>query len=156
MNFALCVIYLSVLGVLAHYVGERLPREEIDPDAFPYRSFSFEAEGRIYEKIGIKRWKDKLPDMSRIMKDMVPKRVSGRDVDSLRLLIRETCVAEKVHLWLMALGLGCLAICKGIGGRIIAALNIIGNLPFIIIQRYNRPRLKRALNKLEARGQTKA
>lgn len=150
MDFALCLVYLASLGVVAHILGEKLPREEIDPEAFPYRAFGFEKGGRIYERLGIRRWKDRVPDMSRIMRDMIPKRIEGKaDSESLRALVAETCIAEKVHLWLMALGLGCLAICKGIGGRIITALNIIGNLPFIIIQRYNRPRLKKALTKLE-------
>ena len=60
-------------------------------------------------------------------------------------MIQETCIAELVHGVLCIAGLYCFQIWPGTGGLLIAALNVLGNLPYIIIQRFNRPRLVRLL-----------
>ena len=65
--------------------------------------------------------------------------------------MKETCVAESVHIILCLLGLGLLAIWPGPGGMVMTALYLLlGNLPFIVIQRYNRPRLLSLLEKKRA------
>lgn len=84
--------------------------------------------------------------MSRLFKKIMPaKNLSGK-VDEKRLIvmIRETCAAELTHFLLCITGLFCLYIWQGLGGAIVYAVYVLlGNLPFIIIQRYNRPRLLR-------------
>ena len=61
-------------------------------------------------------------------------------------MIQETCIAEFVHIVLFVLGFGCVLIWEGPGGWMAAAVyNLLGNVPFILIQRYNRPRLQRLL-----------
>ena len=59
-------------------------------------------------------------------------------------MIQETCVAELTHVLLSVCGLYALRLWPGAGGVLITAVYILfGNVPFIIIQRYNRPRLQR-------------
>ena len=58
--------------------------------------------------------------------------------------LRETCVAEFIHVLLSILGFGAVFIVGGAWGWIISIVYFLaGNLPYIIIQRYNRPRLLR-------------
>ena len=148
MEFLHCLIYLAVVGAAAFVVGRLLPCGWPDPDRGWWCSFPAEQEGRIYEKLHIRRWHKKLPDMSRILPRFIPaKKLEGRDLQRLPEMIRETCVAELIHLLLCLAGLHCLRIWRGVGGVVVAALNICGNLPFVIIQRYNRPRLKRLLRR---------
>lgn len=151
MGFWHCVIYLALVGAAAFVVGRLLPWNWPDPDGAWWCSFPFEREGCIYEKLYIRRWQKKLPDMSRILPRFIPaKHLAGRDLQRLPEMIRETCVAELIH-WLLCLaGLHCLRLWRGVGGVMISLLNICGNLPFIIIQRYNRPRLKRLLHRSRA------
>ena len=52
------------LGALAFFGGEKLPRRWFRPDAFPYRQAAWEQNGAVYEKLGIRVWKDIFPDMS--------------------------------------------------------------------------------------------
>ena len=52
-------------------------------------------------------------------------------------------MAECIHLLLPLAGLYCLRLWPGAGGVIVALLYFLGNLPFVLIQRYNRPRLQR-------------
>ena len=41
--------YIALIGILAHILGEALPRKWFHWDRFPYRTFSWEREGRVYE-----------------------------------------------------------------------------------------------------------
>ena len=66
-------------------------------------------------------------------------------------MIQETCVAELVHGLLCLSGLACLKLWPGMGGAIITLLNLVVNLAYVAIQRYNRPRLLRLLRNTEKR-----
>ena len=72
-------------------------RNEISLCAAVYCAAEWENGGKVYEKLGIKHWKDFLPDMSRIMPDMVKKKVTKQSREQgMGVLIAETCVAECV------------------------------------------------------------
>ena len=142
-GFWRAALYAAALGVLAHPVGQALPRRWFDPHQAPYRCRDWEKGGRVYNKLHIRRWKDRLPDMSRLMPDMVKKKLSAADPMSL---VQETCVAEFTHFVLILLGFYALRLWPGTGGAVVTAIYILfGNLPFLIIQRYNRPRLQKLL-----------
>ena len=142
MSLLYAALYVAALGILSHFVGQALPRAHFDPQKFPYRSADWENGGKVYEKLGIKHWKDRLPDMSKIMPDMVKKKMSAVKSQGMDVLIAETCVAECVHWALMLLSLGMFFFWRGAWAVVFwLVYNLLGNLPFIIIQRYNRPRL---------------
>ena len=142
MSLLYVALYVAALGILSHFVGQALPRAHFDPQKFPYRSADWENGGKVYEKLGIKHWKDFLPDMSRIMPDMVKKKMTAAKEQGTDVLIAETCVAECVHWALMLLSLGIFFFWRGAWAVVFwLVYNLLGNLPFIIIQRYNRPRL---------------
>ena len=85
--------------------------------------------------------------MSRIFPFLMPaKKLTADTFADLPRMIQETCVAEMIHFLLSLSGLACLVIWPGAGGIILTLVYILlGNLPFIIIQRYNRPRLQKLL-----------
>ena len=90
--------------------------------------------------------------MSRVSKRMVPKRLEPKaSADKIEALIKETCVAELIHWLLIFTAVPCFFIWRGAGGAVVFALYATGNLGFIVIQRYNRPRLI----KLETRRKLK-
>lgn len=155
MDFLRCVCYYAVAGIASFFVGRLVSRHRFRYDAVPFRPFPFEKEGRIYKKIGIARWQGKVPDMSRILKGLMPpKALAGRpDRETLLVMVQETCVAELVH-WLLCLaGLASLWLWPGAGGLLSWLLYcLVGNLPFILIQRYNRPRLLKLLER-QSRGE---
>ena len=142
------VFYLLALSLLAHPVGQALPRRWFSGDRWPWASAPFEKEGRFWRKLGVHRWKDKVPDMSRLLGDMVKKQLAPDGKTDYALLVQETCVAECVHFCLGLLPLGAFALCRsGWMVCIVAVYILLGNLPFQIIQRYNRPRLLRLMRK---------
>ena len=76
MGFWHCALYLAVIG-LASSAAALLPRRWFHADRFPFRPQRWEHEGKIYEKLAVQRWKDKLPDMSRFLPWLTQKQVSA-------------------------------------------------------------------------------
>lgn len=137
-----CLIYIASVGLISFALGRLIPRDVLDENSFPFRSFGFESDGRIYEKLGIKSWMNRLPDMSRMLPQLMPtKKLDGKMTEKLPVMIKETCIAELVHILLIPAGFGCLFILSGTGGAIVTAVYEIINSLFILIQRYTRPRL---------------
>jgi len=156
MKLIKSVVYVGVLGILSHFIGEALPRKIFCLKAFPFRPFGFEKSGKIFLVLKVKKWKDKVPDMSKIARDMLPKRIS-QDATSndLLKLAKETCVAESVHHALNIMFIGIYFIWKNNVGVFLVILSVALNTPYIIIQRYNRPKLISLAEKLSKREEKK-
>ena len=132
MGFLRCCVYYGILAVVSFFIGRLLPKSWFHGDKFPYRCASWEA---------------KLFRMSKIVPKLIPAKKLGTDFRAqLPRMIEETCVAEFTHFVLILLGFYALRLWPGTGGAVVTAIYILfGNLPFLIIQRYNRPRLQKLL-----------
>lgn len=152
-GFWKCACYIALTGVISFFLGRVLPKKWFVADKFPYRGFRFERGGRIYEKISIHKWQNKVPDMSKIVPFLMPaKKLTGDFEEKLPRMIEETCVAEFIHGLLCMSGFVCIGLWEGVGGWIISLLNVVlFNLPFVLIQRYNRPRLMKLMRKCSER-----
>lgn len=150
MEFIKCVVYLIVLGLLFFLIGRLMSKMPLPVDCKLFQSMTFENEGRVYNKLKVKEWKGRVPDMSLILpRVMPPKRVSINDSSStLELLLKETCIAEITHELLCFFGFACTLIWRGLGGFCVSVIYMLGNLPYIIIQRYNRPKLRKLLSQV--------
>ena len=142
MEFWNCFGYCAFIAIAAFFIGRILPKRWFHAEMFPYASYSFEKNGKIYDRLHIRKWMNRLPDMSRVFKKWMPaKKLDGSCREKLPLLIRETCIAEFIHTAEGIAGFYCIWIWPGIGGFVLGLLFLLGNLPFILIQRYNRPRM---------------
>lgn len=150
------VVPVAVIGILAHAIGEALPRRWFDASRFPYRAYAFERNGRFYEALGIRKWKNVLPDKSRIAPGTYRKAIRGsaqqHSAAHMERLLQETCVAECVHWALLVISPILLFTMESPAAYVMTPLYGLSNLPYIMIQRYNRPRLA----VLSARMQRKA
>ena len=151
------LLLAAALGIPAFPLGEMLPRRWFHPERFPYRSAAWEQGGAFYEKLHIRRWKDSFPDMSRLIPKAYTKKIGMlRDPEHVRRLIAETCSAEAVHWVLLLLSLPLFPAVMGPWGWLaLLVYNLAGNLPPIIIQRYNRPRMALLLAKMERAARKK-
>ena len=147
---------VAVIGILAHVIGEALPRRWFDASRFPYRAYAFERNGRFYEALGIRKWKNVLPDKSRIAPGTYREAIRGsaqqHSAAHMERLLQETCVAECVHWALLVISPILLFTMESPAAYVMTPLYGLSNLPYIMIQRYNRPRLA----VLSARMQRKA
>ena len=143
--FIICLCYAAGLGVLSFFLGRLLPKRWLHPDKFPFRTYAWEE--KLWKALQIRKWQAKVPDMSRIFTNIMPaKKLKRQTLSDLPRMIQETCVAEWTHGILSIAGLAMLWFWPGIGGICMTAVYILlGNLPFIVVQRFNRPRLQKLL-----------
>lgn len=142
MEFLECVSYLARLGAFSFMIGRLLANKDIPWERFHFNLFNGKKESEFYNLIKVHKWQKKVPDMSKLFTRLMPPKAINKDYRvMLPTMIKETYIAEIIHVSLMFLGFKCCRIWKSIGGMIVAILNVFGNLPFVIIQRYNRPRL---------------
>jgi glycosyl-4,4'-diaponeurosporenoate acyltransferase len=137
------------LSVAVGYGGHRVAARHLGHDTWLTRLRRFEDGGRRWERLGIRRWKDRLPEAGGLFTGGVSKRRLGGDADLERFVV-ETRRAEIVHWGLAACGpLFLLWNPLWLGG-VMAAFGIGFNAPFIVVQRYNRGRVQRALARRQA------
>ena len=58
LNVLAFVVTAGIIGILAHILGEKLPRAKFDPEKFPYAPYAWEKDGKVYERLGIAKWTD--------------------------------------------------------------------------------------------------
>ena len=154
------VIELSPLGTaaanvafwaVAHsstgYVAHRLPPASLRHDGPLLQLRSVEADGGLYEHLlGVRRWKDRLPEAGALFAGGLSKRnlPSGHD-GGLERFALETRRAELGH-WMSLVPLPLCGLWNPpIGVALMVAYGFVVNAPFIIVQRYNRGRCQRLL-----------
>ncbi len=154
MDFLYCILYLMVSGLTIFFIGRVFPRKWIHESSFPFKSYKWENDGQIYRKIGVHKWKTKLPDASVLIHKIAPwfmpkKRLDAKTKDKMKTLVKESCVAEFNHFMAAVLGLYCMKIWRKTGGIILSICNFICHMPFVLIQRYNRPRLVKSISRFD-------
>ena len=110
-------------------------------------------ECRIYEKIGIKRWKDKILEIGAIGGFSKAKLSDNIDIDYINKFLLESYKGIIVHITNIILGFLIMAIppykwslCVGLPVAIVNA--ILGLFPILVL-RYNIPKLKIVRKRLE-------
>lgn len=152
MRLVYSAVYVAVTGFIAYLIGEALPRKWFNEQKFPFDEFSWEKKSKLYDALKIKKWKNKIIDMSKIFTGMLPKAIKfGANSKDLQALIKETCVAEFIHWVLCIVSFGVYWIWNSFAGIFVWILCIVGNIPFIMVQRYNRPHLKILKSRMEKR-----
>ena len=153
MRLLNCIVYIAAIGLLSHLIGEALPRKWFNAEKKPYAPWKIENGGRLYKTLRVHKWKDKLPDMSKISPMMVKKSItfSSASSEAVSKIVTETCVAEMIHDALILCAPGLYLIWPDPIGAVIAVVYALSNIPFIIIQRYNRPTLLKLAERLKER-----
>ena len=123
---------------------------------FYFAPKNFEKDGKIYEKVGIKFFKDYCINAGTKFSLTGKYKVHGRE--NLGKFIEETKHSEKVHLALGA-GLAVLDAALLCNDKIdfktfgyLSLANIAINLYPIMAQRYNRNKAQKIMNKINLRG----
>ncbi len=147
------VVYVCISGSISHIVGYMIRRDKININSRLYSSFKWERDGEVYRLIKVAKWKNKLPDMSKYLRRILyPKKIQLHpDSKQLLRLIQETCVAECIHIMLISSSPLVYYYIQGDYGVLMSVLYALGNIPFIIIQRYNRPKFKVLYTQLQMR-----
>jgi len=141
-----------IIHVGVSYLITHISLSSFDTGLWLYKQRKWEKDGKIYVKIlRLKKWKKKLPDGAALFKKGFKKKhLNGLDGVYLDDFIRETCRAELTHWIMLLFSLVFFIWNPWWVGIVMIVYAILVNLPCIIIQRYNRIRLKRVYSKLTA------
>jgi len=145
--FAITLISLLVLviidAVCALFVRYCLPKKVFNPFLKIYNVPKWER--KFFEKVGIKRWKDKIPEAGQLFVGFAKTEVADMtNNDYVKKFMTETIYAEIMH-WISAF-LSFLIIFIDLSLSLCVALpliigNMILNILPVMVQRYNRPKL---------------
>ena len=109
--------------------------------------------GWYRRRLRIHRWKDRLPEAGALFEGGISKReLPARDVEGLRTFVRETRRAELTHWWAIACAPLFVLWNPPDAAVLLVAYGVLVNVPFIVIQRYNRFRTLPLIKLLERRG----
>ena len=146
-------LIIAIIVMLWHYISFKIV--SCQENSYFYREDNtfnemfFLKKEKIYENIfRIKYWKDKIPQY--VSKNgFSKKKIESFNLDYLKKFISETYRAEINHF------LCCLIIPFLFFGEykmisiVVSLLIILGNVPCILIQRYNRFRIRRIILKIK-------
>ena len=127
---------------------QRVPVSWFMRNDWLFQQFSWEREGRIWQQFfNVKKWKRHIPDGTLFIRNGYDKStLHGRDRTSLGLFLLESRRAEFVH-WLTIVPSVLFFIWNPLWAAWLnVAYAVLFNLPLIIVQRFNRPRLERLIN----------
>lgn len=139
-----------IFQVSASYISYKIPNRFYSINSFLFKQRKWEKSGRLYSKFfKVKKWKHLLPDgAAATKKGYRKKKLEDYSKENLELFLIESCRAELTHLlailpfWVF----GLFGPPKIIVFMFIYAIAV--NIPCIIVQRYNRPRILRMLKKM--------
>jgi len=145
--FAITIISLLVLVVIdavcALFVRYCLPKKVFNPFLKCYRVGK--VERKFYEKIGIRKWKDRIPEAGQMFANFSKTEVA--DMTNNEYVIKfmsETIYAEIMHWLSMIFSFLIIFIDLRLSltvGLPLVIGNMILNLMPVLVQRYNRPKL---------------
>jgi len=150
----LCFVVWGILQTVAALVCFKIPDRFYDHRKFPFKSYGFEKNGESYEKwFRVHKWKKYLPDGSALMGGQNKmKYLDHLRKTDLERFLKESCRAEMIHIlgiplfWVF----GFFAPPRVIVYMLIYALAV--NVPCMMAQRYNRPRVAALISKRYGKG----
>ena len=146
----LCFVVWPILQIAAALLCLNLPDRIFSSQSFIFQTYPFEKDGHIYDKVFlVSRWKHLLPDGGIIWKKrgFRKKHLDNFSDENLNRFLIESARGELTH-WLAILPFwifGFFAPFQVIWYMLSYALLV--NLPCIIAQRYNRPRVQKLLDR---------
>ncbi len=135
------------------YAAHRLDGSRLARDGWLLRARRFEIGGRWYRRrLRVDRWKDRVPEAGDLFRGGVSKRqLPAYDVAGLQLFVRETRRAELAHWWAMCCAPVFVVWNPPLAAGLLIGYGVAVNLPFIVIQRYNRFRIQALIERRSAR-----
>lgn len=147
--FILCFVLWFVFQVSAALICRKIPNRWYSSNYFLFKERRWEKGGKTYSKVfKVNKWKKFLPDGAAVVKDGYRKKnLTDYSQENLELFLVESCRAELTHLlaiipfWVF----GLFAPIEIVFYMLIYALII--NMPCVIAQRFNRPRIYKLLER---------
>lgn len=145
-------ILWPVIQVGSALLALYIPDKYYHYDKLPYKIIKLEKNGSIYQSLfKVKKWKHLLPDGAKAWKKKgyEKKHIKNFESSTINKFLIESCRAELTHILPILLVWIFFLFTPFYIGLIMVIYSIITNLPCLIVQRYNRPRLISLLKKIK-------
>lgn len=141
------IICIFLIHLSGSWICLKIPRDSLEVSEGVFRTFRWEEDGSIYRFIKVKKWKEYLPDGAKLFKTgFQKKRLQEKNEDYLFEFLLETKRAEVTH-YVTLLPICFFFIWNPIEAFLLILLyGLISNVPCIIVQRYNRIRLRKVVS----------
>lgn len=157
LNFFITFLFLILPSIVVGLILVNfIPKKWYRTDKKIYNERSYEK--KLFNSIKIKSWKDYVPQLLKIdnINDAKKDNVDTKSAEYINFFISETCRSEFIHLFYIFSELFVLIVLFFIKtewalkfGIAITIIWIIFHMMSVLIQRYNRPRLKIFLKRVE-------
>lgn len=156
-TFLLDVIAWVFFHLSIGYGSSKIPLEKLNPDRRFFQTFKWEQEGRIYEKLfNVRSWKHLIPNGSALYKDAFSiRRLSKSSPEYLRRWLKESVRSEICHWLMIPPSLFFFLWNNVLVSWLMVLYAFLNNLVPIILQRYNRPRMRKLLAIIESKQNLK-
>lgn len=145
----LCFAVWPVLQLAAAIVCLHIPDYFYSTEAPLFRTRRFEQDGMLYDRLfRVSRWKHLIPDGGRALNKhgFGKKKLSDFSEETLRRFLIESARAELTH-WLAIFPFWVFwFFTPPTVPWLMLGYALVVNLPCIVVQRYNRPRVKRFID----------
>ena len=141
-TIVLGTLFLMAIDAAVAFFTQRVPRKWLIPNAWCFKVFGFER--RLYEKVGIRKWKDSIPELGGAFKKFSKQHLESNSKEYIHFFIVETIYGEMAHTWAIVFGIIIFFIFPSHILNFALPLfliNLFLNLLPAMIQRYTRPKL---------------
>lgn len=158
------------LDALIAWLTRLLPEKAVDPFRKIYRVAKWEK--KVYKKLGIVKWKDKIPEAGGLLASFQKKKVLDfHDNEYIMTFMRESVYAEVMHVISAIAGLAVPALCAvrllwpDVIPQVhwcvrialpVALVNFVLQVLPVMVQRYVRPQLMSVYLRNQKRAQRQA
>jgi glycosyl-4,4'-diaponeurosporenoate acyltransferase len=148
--FTNIIVWLCIHLGVSSFVSI-VPRSFVASFSLLYKIKNWERNGHVYERLGVKVWKGRLPEARKWFRR--EKTIAHiREMGNIQMFERQTNRSELSHWLQMLPALLFFLFHPPWAGWIMVAYAILFNVPFIMVQRYNRARLERLKDWQERRS----
>lgn len=144
--FAVDVLGAFIIDAIIAFVVRRLPNKWFNHKFKIFKIFKFEK--KLYTFLGIKKWKDHIPELGQLTNFKKNKIQDPRSIEYLDRYLMEACYGETIHFVSIIFGFAVIGIDFAFNanpltfGVLVGIANsIISFLSFAIL-RFNRPKLE--------------
>lgn len=136
------------------YLSSKIPLKWLNPDLRFFHSYAWEKDGKIYDRLfHVRSWKHLIPNGSALYRGAFSiKNLPTHELAYLQRWLKESVRSEICH-WVMILpGFFFFLWNDVLLGWLMVVYAFLNNLVPIILQRFNRPRIRRLLAQLEKKN----
>ena len=152
----LIILTYIAFNAVVSLLTRAIPQDKINIHSKYFKTFK--NERKLYESLGVRKFKDKIPDMGGVFTGFSKSEIVSTDPQYLERFIKETILGELSHI----LGILCCVFVFLIFNDYVLnfalplfVLNTYFNLMPIMVQRYNRPKLYRIYERQVAQSNQK-